>query len=117
MMNPWKRGDADFDPITIARFPWTLVGGAILAFWALWWAPSARLKHIADVARAISPALTFLTVLLAVLGWFVTARLNADLVRRTERDKQEHARAGTRRQVKTLLRAVLPVISAFFLLV
>jgi hypothetical protein len=76
----------------------------------------AAVKQIAHAAGALSMFVPLFTVLAAAIGWFVAAALNGREARRTESAKQEHARQGTRRQIRTLLRDALATIDPFFYL-
>jgi hypothetical protein len=94
-----------------------VAGGTVLLFHALWIAPPAVLKHINDIAGPVSPFLTFLAVTVAAIGWYATAWFNGEEARRTERAKQEHARQGTHRQLRTLLRDALRTVNFFYAIV
>jgi hypothetical protein len=113
MTNDRRRDGTGFNLILI--FIATIVGFglivAVFGLWALWTAPTAVLKHITRIDTAVAPALTLLAVVAAVVGWYVVAWRNGVEARRTERDKQDHARRGTRRQVRTLLRDAIATIT------
>jgi hypothetical protein len=72
--------------------------------------PTAR----AYAAGAVSSFVPLFTILAAAIGWFVAAALNGEEARRAERDRRKHARQGTLRQVRTLLRDAVRTIGPFF---
>lgn len=64
-----------------------LIVAIVLASILLWNESPSTLRHVSDVAGAIAPILTFLTVLVGATGWIVSARLNGDESCRTEHMK------------------------------
>jgi hypothetical protein len=106
MTKSWARVAARVYTILIVPIASGFVAGALFVLSA----SPAALKHIADAAGTLSPFLTFLTVFVAAIGWYVTARLNGEEARHTERTKREHTRQGTLRRLRTLLRAVIAKI-------
>ena len=112
--NQRSRVAADIDPIFIV-----LAGGfvavgvlviSVLAFWALWNASPAVLKHVTHVTGALAPGLTFFAVLVAAIGWYVTAWRNGVEARRTEREKREIANEAVRDLVRARLKRIWEVI-------
>lgn len=69
------------------------------------------------VAAAAPPSNDFGTVLpiiAAAVGWFLAAWFAFLFNRRLERERGEHERRGTQRQMRTLLRRLLAVMDPFF---
>lgn len=58
--------------------------------------------------------LSTLQILAAAVGWFVAALLGYMFNLRLERQRREHDRNGTKRQMRALLRRLLAVIDPFF---
>jgi hypothetical protein len=83
---------------------------AVAAFAVLWYEPPDVLKHVADVASAVAPILTFLTVVAAALGWIVSARLAGEEARKTEEAKRRIADAAHRDLVRARLDRVWGII-------
>jgi hypothetical protein len=82
----------------------------VAVFWLLWVQGPDVLKHVSDVAAALGPVLTFLTVVAAAAGWIVTARLSGEEARRTEREKRDVANAAHRDLVRARLDRVWGII-------
>lgn len=97
-----------------APVAYIIAGGIVLisvvATCALWSESPNILKHVTNVAAALSPIFTFLTVVVAATGWVVSARLSGEEARRTERAKQAVADAAHRDFVRARLERVWGII-------
>jgi hypothetical protein len=112
MTKTWARVAGRIYAFLIVPIASGLVAGALFV---LSLSPAA-VKQIADAAGGLSTFVPLFTVLAAAIGWFAVAALNGEEARHTERTKEEHARQGTLRQVRTLLRAALATLDPFFFL-
>lgn len=99
---------------TGSRTAYFVAGGVIFlaaaAFVLLWLEPPDILKHVADVATAVGPVLTFLTVVAAALGWIVSSRLAGEESRKTDDAKRRIADAAHRDLVRARLDRVWGII-------
>lgn len=85
-----------------------LLAAALFLF--LFGEPADVLKHVADVAGAIAPALTLLAVIAGVTGWSLSARFAGEESRRTEGEKRSAANQAHRGLVRARLKRVWAIV-------
>jgi hypothetical protein len=107
MTKSWARIAARIYTCLIVPIASGLVAGALFVLSV----SPAALKHIADAGGSLSTFNPMFGILVVALGWYVLAWRNGEEARKTERDRREHSRQGTRRQVRTLLRDAVATIN------
>lgn len=106
-VNQTTKNMSPVDPIFISLIAAAVgvLAIGVVAFWELWNASPAVVKHVTCISSALAPGLTFLSVIVAAIvtaiGWYVKRKITNEAVRGRMRARIERVRGAIMQAVSS----------------